>query len=82
VYNNLPKNSDKQSLKNLCLEFLKRKHFTVIILARTQGTCLCWKKTWDGNVHEILIISSSAIEVSYNTNYYKTNWFDEHHVKF
>jgi hypothetical protein len=34
------------------------------MLVRTQGTCICWKKTWDGNVHEILIISSSAIEVT------------------
>jgi len=52
------------------------------MLARTQGTCLYWKKTCDGNVWEILIISSFVIEVSYNTNYYKTNWFDEHHVEF
>jgi hypothetical protein len=40
------------------------------------------EKKCDGNVCEILIISSSAIEVSYNTNCCKTNKFDEHHVEF
>jgi hypothetical protein len=55
VYNNLHKISDKQSSKNLCPEFLKSKHLTIIMLARIQGTCFYWKKTCDGNVHDILL---------------------------